>query len=171
MKWVRWTLALQVVFFLGWALSEEMKRQDAPTVVLETEPYDPRDLLAGKYMDLRYQAGDTSKMPGIQRDGTPVGSKVWVNLEPAGQARIAEKVYQVWKPTICSLDSIPAPLKDRGVWITGTYVGGFRIRYGIERYYFSEKNQADMNGIRSGHVWVEATVSKKGQLSLSHLLY
>ena len=169
MKWVRWTLALQVVFFLGWALSEEMKRQDAPTVVLETEPYDPRDLLAGKYMDLRYVIGDTTKLPGFPAEKIQPGAKVAVRLEPQGEARIAEKVHQVWGPVTCV--SPPPMYIGSGHWVIGDYVGGRQVRFGIERYYFSEKNQADMNGIRSGHVWVEATISKNGQLALKRLIY
>jgi uncharacterized membrane-anchored protein len=141
-------------------------------VILETLPYDPRDLFAGKYMQLRFSIGDTTNLPGFPASTSKPGCQVGVLLKPMGEMRIAEKTYPVWKAVACR---IPPPDdlgdKETGYWVTGTYVGGNRVVFGIERYYFSEKREAELSQVRSGHVWVEAVVAKQGRLAMKNLLY
>jgi uncharacterized membrane-anchored protein len=172
MKWIRWTLAAQVVFFLAWAGYEEWRRVEAPTVILETLPVDPRDPFAGQYMQLRFAIGHCANLPGFPLETATLGCKVGVLLKPMGDMRIAEKTYPVWKAAACQ---VPPPSdsgnKETGYWVIGTYLGNKQVLYGIERYYFSEKREQELSQLRSGHVWVEAVVAKKGRLALKNLLY
>jgi len=64
-NWMRWTMAMQVLFFVGWAGAEEYSRVDAVEFVLETRPVDPRDFLSGLYMTLGYRFMDPEgSVPG-----------------------------------------------------------------------------------------------------------
>ena len=58
MNWIRWTMAMQVVFFVGWAGVEEYGRVNGVEFLLETRPVDPRDFLSGLYMTLAYSFMD-----------------------------------------------------------------------------------------------------------------
>ncbi len=170
--WVRAVLLLQVLFFLGWTAKEEAKRHNASTVILETLPVDPRDLLAGKYMDLRYVIGQLNETQGFPSPAPAPGSRLWVKLKPLGEARVAERVIRVWKPAGCFLGAVrPLEATDGEIWVAGTCGNDGRVVYGIERYYFNETRAEELNGIRSGHVWVEAIVSRNGALAFKRLIY
>ena len=72
-NWMRWTMAMQVLFFVGWAGAEEYSRVDAVEFVLEPRPVDPRDFLSGLYMTLGYRFMDP--------EGSVPGGEALVRLE------------------------------------------------------------------------------------------
>ena len=173
MNWLRWTLLAQVIFFLSWAGYESWRRVNAPIVILETLPVDPRDLFAGKYMQLRFAIGETKNLSGFPTVEPRLGAQIAVLLKPMEEVRIAEKVYRVWRPTACHSPQpiFQEPVLDGGRWVAGEYIGQGRVRYGVERYYFNEKRTTELSQVRSGHVWVEAVVGRDGKLALKNLLY
>ncbi|UOQ78854.1 GDYXXLXY domain-containing protein [Hymenobacter sp. 5516J-16] len=58
---MRWLVLAQVVFVLGVAAAGYATAALGRTVVLRTRPVDPRDLLYGDYVNLRYHV---SELPG-----------------------------------------------------------------------------------------------------------
>ncbi|MSU71171.1 MAG: DUF2157 domain-containing protein [Opitutus sp.] len=54
-RWLALVGGLQVALLVGWVGYHEWNRTTAPTILLETVPVDPRDLLRGDYMILSYK--------------------------------------------------------------------------------------------------------------------
>src|SRR6185436_20888926 len=53
-RWLYVALAAQVLFFSAWGARLLTSHRDVGIVWLATEPVDPRDLLSGNYVALRY---------------------------------------------------------------------------------------------------------------------
>lgn len=119
-------VAAQVLFLLGWAGWHEHVRASAPVVRLKTVPVDPRDLLRGDFMILRYDISNVA-VPAARGNGTAGrGAEFWVTLEPRDGYHAA--IASGWdepelKPGQIAVRAWPAA---RGV------------AYGIENYYVPE---------------------------------
>jgi len=114
------------------------------TVVLQTAPVDPYDMLRGYYQTLGYDISsfqNLSKLPGgdLLKD-TFVGD-VYVVLEaPATENATPPKA---WKPIRVSRDR-PTNLPPNQIAIKGQSEG-WRIVYGLETYYMPEDQREQVN--------------------------
>ncbi len=136
--WLRIALALQMAFFALWAGSLLTSHRDAGVVWLETEPVDPRDLLSGHYVALRYVVA-TPAGAGCQAGP---GEAVWVQLSPSGETvATTDGMVPIHGAVDCR--RVP-PVETAGqVWMTGRIddrPGGGRITYGIERMFVAEES-------------------------------
>ncbi|MEK7474087.1 MAG: GDYXXLXY domain-containing protein [Candidatus Coatesbacteria bacterium] len=175
MKWVRWTLLAQLLFFGGWAAREEWNRQ-GPVIVLETAPVDPRDLLSGQYLQLSYRI---SRLDGVRVTGDlprNAGAAVAVRLVPAPDRPDGRTVWRAAE-IACPGPAIPVRQDPaQGVWVTGRFTarrfgGGLGwVEYGIERYYFNEARVKEFASRRSGAFLVECTVGRDGRLAIRRLV-
>ncbi len=164
----RLALAAQVVFFLGWAGVEERRRATVVTVLLETVPADPRDVLSGDYLVLRYPMNRVDGLPGVPVPAPIVARPVAVRLVPVDVAG-----RRVWRAAGCTMPAPPLTGRlepDGSLRVAGTWLGRGQVRYGIERFYFSEHRQAAMNAYRPGSFLVEAGVVPGGRLVLKRLV-
>lgn len=121
-------IALQVGFFAVWGLTEE-KRLDTgegESILVQTAPVDPRDLLRGQYMQLSYTFSRPGQY-GDAIDALPDGSEVWVVLAPDGRFHV---------PNRASADR-PALLAPGEVALLGR-LEGWQIVFGIEMYFVQE---------------------------------
>ena len=156
--WLRIALAAQLAFFAAWGVSLLTSHHDAGTVWLATEPVDPRGLLSGHYVALRYRvAADVAGCEAPQ--GAPRPTTVYVRLEtgsetvvtPEGPAAISEAVAcQTMRPSGSS----------RERWIVGQLDaerGTNRIAYGIERFYVTETSA--LRDTRSGSVVAKVAIN------------
>jgi uncharacterized membrane-anchored protein len=119
---LRIILALQILGLVGLYAYYAYNEQVGKTYLLKVEPVDPRDLLSGDYVSLRYTI---SALPDTLPDvGTDGGEVVYVALRSAGTVWEIGEVNQT-PPT----GDVPY-LKGRAYsrW----------IQYGIERYYVPE---------------------------------
>ncbi len=171
-RWILGLLALQITFFGAWAWVEE-GRKAGRQFVLATQPYDPRDLLAGQYMDLRYRDAD---LPTNGLNRKPVeGDTVWVYFDLAGSVTRNNKDYPLRRATRYEVGDIPPgpgeamPHAAEG-WAKAHYQDG-RLVFGIERYYFSESRAKALNSIHSGDFYVWVNLAKDGQLRVKELIY
>jgi len=123
----RWNLAvgwvaLQLVFFAGWAAVEQRRHTTGDSILVKTAPVDPRDLLSGQYMALSY---GFSRSPDI--GGAGEGATVWAVLRPEGEFHAVDRVQEV------------APGRVPSGWVV---LQGRRERwrnaFGIEKYYVPE---------------------------------
>jgi len=171
-KWVRWTLLAQAVFFAGWAAREEWRRNAAPVIRIETAPVDPRDLWSGQYLQLRYPIAGVDGLPGF-----PPAPKTWpievaVRLVPR-PVRVAGVPVTVWRAVEVRVPPGEIPARQdpaQGVWVVGSWSGrGRGVVYGIERFYFSEKRKEGFSTRRSGTLHVECAVGRDGKLSIRRL--
>ena len=163
-NWVRWTVAMQVVFFVGWAGVEEYSRVDAVEFLLETRPIDPRDFLSGLYMTLGYRFMDP--------EGSVQGREALVRLEFDREVTVNGATLPVWRATSKSDPSLvdDRRLTTRSGWARATVDGG-RLDYGIDRYYFSEARQEELGGLRGGQFYVLVSLGRDGTLRVQDLIW
>ena len=134
------------------------------TVILQTVPVDPYDLLRGYYQVLSYdisQNDNLEKLPGwkdLPSDQTPCppgnvcpqpkinkvkeGTSFYVILEspkdPANSGR-----PKAWKPVRVSLEN-PSNLPANQIALQGKY-NGSRMEYALETYYMPENEREKVN--------------------------
>lgn len=148
-RWVWVVVAAQLIGLLGWAGYHETVRRTAPTVLLQTRPVDPRDILRGDYMILNYEISRPGK--GVKRSEN-LGDEVYVVLKPEGKHQVIEEI----------LDKEPASIDGR-TWVRATAQTGFgdlRLDYGIERYFVPEGRGTPRFQVME----VEASVSAQHRL-------
>lgn len=154
-------LALQSAWILGTIGIQESRLRHSETVLLETRPVDPRDLIRGDFVILSYEI---STIPG-DRFNPPLtepladGTQVYVSLALDGTFhRVASAATErpdrrggpVLKGTVRSRAGVfGAP--DRSKVSVG-------IDYGLERYYVREGT-----GTPSGKLTVRVSVPASGQ--------
>lgn len=136
---MRILLALQLAFFAAWGVKLLTSHDRAQTIWLATNPVDPRDLLSGHYVELRYRIGSVAATGCQQPPGAPSPTAVWVRLEQTG-----ETIYTADGPVPIS-DAVACvtepPVASAGEhWIAGRLPGHALgdIAYGIERFYVPE---------------------------------
>ena len=146
-RWLRMALLAQVAFFAVWGGRLLTSHTDAAVVWLATEPVDPRDLLSGHYVALRYAMGsaDVARCARELRDSAP--RAVWVELSLGTETAVtAEGVTALWEPVQC----VAEPPPPAGVWVLGTLDPDGHITYGIERMFVAEGSA--LREARSGTV-------------------
>lgn len=125
---VGWVV-LQVLLLAGWAWREEGRQVEGTTILVQPEPIDPRDLLRGQYLDLRYSFSSTRNLRGLA-EGAELpepGQTVWVRLAEEGGFHV---------PVGASAGR-PNDLAEGEVGLRGS-VQEFTCTFGIERFYVPE---------------------------------
>lgn len=146
-RWLRIALLAQVAFFAVWGGRLLTSHTDAAVIWLATEPVDPRDLLSGHYVALRYTMNTTdgARCARELRDSAP--RAVWVELIMGTETAVtAEGITTLWEPVQCSAEPPPSA----GVWVLGTLDADGHIAYGIERMFVAE--ESPLREARSGSV-------------------
>ena len=163
-NWIRWTIVAQVLFFMGWAGVEKYRRVDAVEFLLETRPVDPRDFLSGLYMTLGYRFMDP--------EGSVPGREALVRLEFEREVTVNGETWPVWR---AALKSAPSPIEDRRLTTTSGWarasVEDGRLDYGIDRYYFSEARQEELDQLRGGQFYVLVSLGRDGTLRVQDLIW
>ena len=131
-------LALQTAWLLGMVATQEYALGHGKAILLETRPVDPRDLLSGDYLMLRYKISDVPTnlfSPPVRKD-LPPGTQIFVALAPG--------TNQFYVVTRASTNSF-APSSDAEVVLSGqsasrwwNATNSVHVEYGIERYYVAE---------------------------------
>lgn len=157
--WLRIVLAAQLAFFALWGGRLVASHRDGDVVWLATEPVDPRDLLGGNYVALRYPIG----APSVAGCATLVAEQpavVYVQLAPAtNPTQTADGPIALSEAINCQLVP-PSPAADER-WIAGNVVPSRpgQIRYGIERFYVGETNP--LREARSGTVVAKVRINRE----------
>jgi uncharacterized membrane-anchored protein len=134
------------------------------TVILQTVPVDPYDLLRGYYQVLSYdisQQNNLQKLPGWKdlpsnKISCPVGTicpktnthyvkqgtSFYVVLESPKDAQKSGRP-KAWKPVRVSLEN-PSNLPANQIAIRGKY-NGWQMEYGLETYYMPENEREKVN--------------------------
>lgn len=113
------------------------------TVILQTVPVDPYNILTGYYQILSYDISTRStleKLPGgkeILKDK----KSFYVVLQE--EKSTDEKIPKAWKPLRLTKE-IPDSLPDNQVALEGKYQRG-RIKYGLEKYNIPEDQRNKIN--------------------------
>jgi uncharacterized membrane-anchored protein len=146
-------IAAQALFLLAWAGWHEQVRATAPVIRLKTLPVDPRDLLRGDYMILRYEISEAKAPPEEPRAGQR-GREFWVLLEPrAGYHAVAGTSWR-------------QPEVRAGQYAVKGRPGRRGVEYGIETYFVPEGKGTP----RFQTLEVEAAVSSAHRLQIKRVL-
>jgi len=149
-------LALQSAWLLGMVATQEHALATGKTILLETRPVDPRDLLSGDYLMLNYKVSDVRGnlfSPPVKNDLAP-GTKIFVALAPG-----SNQFYEVTRASTNrfapSADEILLKAISANRWWNAT--NSVHVAYGIERYYVAEGT-----GNPHGKLTVQAVVPASG---------
>jgi uncharacterized membrane-anchored protein len=130
-------VGLQAAWMVATTVMQEWVLARGRTILLETRPVDPRDMLRGDYVILRYKISDVPLnlfTPPLTNSPTE-GSKVYVVLEKRGEfheiVRVATNTPQANENQVVLRGRV-----ERGWWSTGT--NSASVEYGLERFYVSE---------------------------------
>jgi uncharacterized membrane-anchored protein len=156
---MRWNLAvawvvLQVLFFAGWAATEQRRQVTGMSILVRTAPVDPRDLLRGQYMALSYEF---SRLDGFRDLGrTPEeGEDVWVVLRPDGIFHVPDH----------AVSERPYSLPAGQVAILGRRER-WRNDFGVERFFVPEGTETP----KQKDVTVRLRVGKDGRVRIEQVL-
>jgi uncharacterized membrane-anchored protein len=150
---MRLVLLAQTLFFAAWGAALLRSHRIADVVWLATIPVDPRDLLSGHYVALRYPI-ESPPEPG-EEDGA--GSPtVYVRLAPSEEAvPTREGLVRVWTAVACRRRRPDVAPGER--WIVGQRGDRERVVYGIERFYVPEGSP--LRRARSGDVVAKVAIA------------
>ena len=163
---LRLVLAAQLAFFGVWGAVLMRSHAGVPSVWIATEPVDPRDLLSGHYVALRYRMSSADAV-GC---GAPSGTTVWVRLVETGDtATTADGPVPLVDAAECVTERPASPRGER--WIVGTVepaTGRDRITYGIERFDVAETS--GLRDARSGSVVARLASGEDGTARIEALV-
>lgn len=180
-------LAFQLLLILSIPAQAVYTHVTGKTVILQTAPVDPYDLLRGYYQTLGYEISNPRTLQNLAGwdtlPGTPVecaaedewcinrtlnpGTSLYVTLETP---EVTEKdgIPQPWKPIAISAEK-PEKLSDNQVALRGRYEG-WRVIYGLETYYMPEDQRNQVNDHIQETQWkepeafvVEVKVDQRGR--------
>ena len=169
-------LSLIQIGFLGWMIAGRAAiLRDGTEVLLRIQPVDPRDLLRGDYVALRY---DISSLPAEIVTNRPrdteytEGGPIYVRLAPDPDG--------FWQAIAAHLgDPFPDPAPAGQVDIRGTVGSGWQLGdgatlspdYGIDRFYLPEgEGLAIQNDLRERPFSMKVAVGRDGTAQIKALL-
>ena len=162
-RWLVVIVLAQVLWVALTATMNEIARDSGTRVLLNSQPVDPRDLLRGDYMTLRF---DITNVPRDKVRGTIpdelVGKAIYVALTPSG------KFHEVAFASFALIPPQAAQVVIRGViderlmgWRNedkdATSKRPLSVAYGLERYYVPEGT-----GTPTGKLTMEVAVDASG---------
>ena len=118
---LRIILILQLAGLLGLYSYHSSIEKAGRTYLIKCAPVDPRDLLSGDYVSLRYEI---SSLPERFQELDYTNREVYITLQPSGPVWEVQDVGKV-------------PLAGGTPYLKG-HCNGREIKYGIERYYIPE---------------------------------
>ncbi len=154
-------LALQAAWVIGTVFIHERGLASGVTILLETRPVDPRDLLRGDYVILSYKISEMplNQFQPVVTNLAP-GQVVYVALEQKGEFHMVKRA-----------STKPIPATEGEVVLRGTSHPGWRtqgiaatIDYGLERYYVGEGL-----GNPRGKLTVAAAVPASGRAQIKEV--
>ncbi|MEM7715052.1 MAG: GDYXXLXY domain-containing protein [Cyanobacteria bacterium P01_A01_bin.68] len=113
------------------------------TVILQTVPVDPYNILTGYYQILNYDISTKStleKLPG-SKDLLKNGNSFYVILQEVKST--GEGIPKAWKPLQLS-KTLPSSLPDNQIALKGIYRYG-SVEYGLEKYNIPEDQRNQIN--------------------------
>ena len=143
--WRLWVpLLFQTAIIIAIPAQSAYTRLAGKTVVLQTVPVDPYELLQGYSIKLNYDISSLEtlqKLPGGRGvSSLAPGTSLYVVLERPTSSTPAN--IEPWKPVRVSSDR-PAVAANQ-VILKGMYTYGF-IKYGLETYYIPEEQRSQIN--------------------------
>lgn len=122
------------------------------TMILETRPIDPFDLMRGQYLSISYDISSVPSIVDVKKDDS-----VYILLKVDSKGISRYDGASLEKPT--GKDFIKGIIKE-------DTKDQMRIEYGIEQYFFERNAQ-----LPTTNITVQIKVDKSGQARISRLLH
>jgi uncharacterized membrane-anchored protein len=154
-------LALQAAWVIGTSAVQEARLRSAVVIHLETVPVDPRDLLRGDYVILRYKISTLDAAlfaGGISQSPSP-GTTVYVRLEKSGEFHTAAAAS--FQPLEADTEHPVVRAKVSAQWWGPQTTNVVHLDYGLERYFVREGT-----GNPTGKLTVDASVPHSGNAAI-----
>jgi len=157
-------LALQSAWVLYTVATQERALRSGTTILLETRPVDPRDLLRGDYVILNYKISSipTNLFSPPLTNTLPYGRPVWVALSPRGE------FHELVRASTDCFEAGPGEvmLRAKSRWWDGgrTASREVGVEYGLERYFVREGT-----GNPRGKLTVQAVVPHSGRANIKQV--
>jgi len=150
--------------------------RDGDEVILKTAPVDPRDLMRGDYVRLRYE--DISTVDGALFTGTwpekNLYAPVWLTLEPGEDGLVVVSALSLEKPDPVRPGSVYLKSKPTRLYAADEPKSGklrLSLSFGIERYYVPEGEGLEIEDARNaGRTTVAIRVSEDGEPQIARLM-
>lgn len=163
----RWLLVIvlgQVLWVVATATTKEIAFERGQRVLLATKPVDPRDMLRGDYLTLRFDISDVP-LEKVRGDipAESLGKKIYVALVPAGKYHQIEFASFAAIPATTGRVIMRGTIDDRFAWMRSQQgdngaTKSLQVIYGLERYYVAEGT-----GNPRGLLTAEVSVSAGGE--------
>ena len=162
-----------IAIFLGWGiyLLTSHTAKNSQTIWLETTPVDPRDLLSGYYVALRFAIADHAQISAqcrLQEKENEMPQTVYLKLIPSDKlVHVDRNPVALWQSTACQTTP---PDHTGEIWVEATYHGqGTQNRWqlGMESYYLPEGSP--MRNARSGQVVARVSINQRYQARITEL--
>ncbi|MCD1260435.1 GDYXXLXY domain-containing protein [Paenibacillus athensensis] len=149
--------ALQLVFLAAQIAGSEWQLSHGQRIKLELAPLDPRSLLQGDYVQLRYDITEPAQLPESARAA--------LDLKPRAALVLAPDSGGVWRfQRLYRTDEALAPGEVR---INGRWTGYAGFRFGIETFFVPEGTGGD---VQRDARFAEVNVSASGDALVVRLL-
>ena len=161
----------------GWMILDRAAiLRDGAEIVLKTAPVDPRDLMRGDYVRLRYEEisnVDGSLFEGeLPADEGPV--RFWLTLHSGEDGLAVVKAVSVEKPVNPAPGEIllrSKPTRWSRLASSQALAGRLSLSFGIERYYVPEGEGLAIEDARNEQrTTVALRISDKGEAQIARLM-
>ncbi len=151
--------------------------RDGKEILLQVEPIDPRDLMRGDYVRLRYGGGISSVDENLVEGGWPARdtvSTVWLVLAPDDNGIFSTRSVHFSAPTGLADEEVALQSRPLRIWVpepSGRVNQVPNLRFGIERYYVPEGEGLEIEKARNeGRTTVAVRVSDRGEPQIARLM-
>jgi uncharacterized membrane-anchored protein len=154
-------LVLQLAWLLGTVATQETARVRGQVIWLETQPVDPRDLLRGDYLVLRYKISTvpTNLFVPPLTNTSPYHQTIWVTVAPRGE------FHELVRASLQRFEPAANEVLLRGeTYSRGNVERGISVSYGLEQFYVREGT-----GNPRGKITVDAVVPASGRASIKQV--
>ncbi len=129
---LKWGVILMIIFLQLGILSfqiitSESTLRNGKEITLKLAPLDPRSLIQGDFVRLRYEVGE------LENEKIPYGDKIYVILEAGSDGTYTRKEVITDK-----INPKEYQLKENEVLMAGRYNGYDTINFGIESFFVKE---------------------------------
>jgi uncharacterized membrane-anchored protein len=150
--------------------------REGTEIVLKTAPVDPRDLMRGDYVRLRYEAISSVNGALLEEVWPEQDSflPLWLTLAPGEDGLGQIRAVTLEKPENASVDAVylrSDPVRLRGEDNPRTGSMTLALTFGIERYYVPEGEGLEIEAARNeGRTTVAIRVSEAGVAQIARLM-
>ncbi|RPF52069.1 GDYXXLXY domain-containing protein [Aquisalibacillus elongatus] len=150
-------VTLQVLFLVVMASLNYVIEEFGDVIHLETEPYDPRDVFYGDYINLSYTINEIHPSYWFGSENVKPNEVIYVLLKPDER-----DIYRVKAASDKKLEAQGDEVVISGRYRHKDYEQVHRVSYGMNRYYIEEGTGEEYEQINSKMI-VTVAVSPWGQ--------